>query len=120
MVQTHSEGTVPGPQPGEVKLRKLKVTLGNAYVRLAARDRQKVMRTLKQFAFGKKSSVSYWDPWSKDEAKLCHLQLKPISPKMANDLRRWASELLKVGWNNRLALKSLIDDLDCRRSIEEP
>jgi hypothetical protein len=120
MGQTYSEGPDSGPQPDEFKLRKLKVTLGNAYVRLAARDRRKVMRTLEQFAFGKKSSVGYWDPWSKDEMKRCHLQLKPISPKMANDLRRWASELLKVGWNNRLALKSLMDELDGRRSIEEP
>ena len=120
MEETYSEGPVSEPQPDEIKVRKLKVTLGNAYVRLAARDRQKVMRTFKQFAFGTKSSVSYWDPWSKDEMKRCYLQLKPISQKMANDLRRWASELLKVGWNNRLALKSLMDELDCRRSIEEP
>jgi hypothetical protein len=120
MVQTHSEGAVPGPQPGEVKLRKLKVTLGNAYVRLTARDRQKVMRTLEQFTYGKKSSASHWYFWSKDEMKSCYLQLKPISQKMANDLRRWALELLKVGHNNRLAAKSLMDELSCRRSIEEP
>ena len=49
----------------------------------------------------------------------CYLQLKSISQKMANDLRRWASELLKTGWNDRLALKSLMDELD-PDGVEEP
>jgi len=120
MEQTYSEAPVSRPQPEEFKLRKLKVSLGNAYVRLAARDRQKVIRAMAEFTFGKKSSATYWDPWSNDEMKRCYLQLKPISKKMANDLRRWASEHLKAGWNNRLALKALMDELDCRRSIEEP
>jgi hypothetical protein len=120
MNKTSSEGLVSGPQPDEIKLRKLMVILGNDYVRLAARERKKVMRALEQSAFGKKSSVGYWDPWSEDEMKRCYMRLKPISPKMANDFRRWASELLKVGRNDKLAIKSLMDELDCRRSIEEP
>jgi hypothetical protein len=119
MVQTHSEGPVSVPQPDKFKLRKLQVALGNTYVRLAARDRHKVMRSLKQFAFPTGSGADYSDPWSKDEMNDCHLQLKPISQKMANDLRRWASELLKAGWNYRLALQCLMDELDGRRSIEE-
>jgi hypothetical protein len=46
--------------------------------------------------------------------------MKPISPKMANDFRRWAAELLRTGGNNNLALKCLMDELVCRRWLEEP
>jgi hypothetical protein len=120
MNQTNSNGLVVGPQPGDFELRKLIVNLGNAYVRLAARDRQKVIRALKQFAFGKASSAFYWDRWSKDDAKCCHLLLKPISPKMANGFRRWAAELLESGRNNKLELKCLMDELEVRTWIEEP
>jgi hypothetical protein len=115
-----SEGPVQGLQPEGLKLRKLKVNLGNAYVRLTAADRRKVMRLLEQFTFGKASTASYWDRWSKDDAKSCCLQLQPISQKMANDLRRWASELLKTGGNDKLALKCLMDELIVRTWIEEP
>lgn len=120
MEQICGEDPVSIPEPDEFKLRKLTVALANAYVQLAARDRQKVMRSLEQFTFGKKSSVGYWDPWTKDELKNCYLQLKPISQKMANDLRRWGSELFKAGWNDRLSLKVLMDELHVRRSIEVP
>jgi len=51
MEQTYSEAPVSRPQPEEFKLRKLKVSLGNAYVRLAARDRQKVIRAMAEFTF---------------------------------------------------------------------
>ena len=78
------------------------------------------MRLLEQFTFGKTSTASYWDRWSKDDMKSCYLQLQPISQKMANDLRRWASELLKAGRNNKLALKCLMDELVCRGWIGEP
>ena len=120
MAETYGNGLLEGPQPDEFELRKLSVTLGNAFVRLAARDRQKVMRALEQFLFGKNNSAAYWDLWSKVEMKVCCMQLKPISQKMANDLRRWASMHLKVGRNNRLALKCLIDELVVRTWIEEP
>jgi hypothetical protein len=120
MEKEFSEALAQGPPLDSFKIRKLLVNLGNAYVRLAARDRQKVKRALKQFAFGKASSAFYWDRWSKDDAKRCYLLLKPISPKMANDLRRWASELLKRGHNNKLALKCLMDELEVRTWIEEP
>jgi hypothetical protein len=120
MEKAMSEGLVAGPQPDDFKLRKLLVNLGNAYVRLTARDRRKVMHLLKQLAFGKASSASYWDLWSKDDAKSCYLLLKPISPKMASDLRRWTSGLLKTGGNNKLALKCLMDELTVRTWIEEP
>jgi hypothetical protein len=109
-----------GLQPDDFKLRKVLVNLGNAYVRLAARDRRKVMRLLEQLAFGKASSVSYWDRWSKEDMKRCYLQLQPISQKMANDLRRWASEHLKAGRNNKLTLKCLMDELVRRVWMEEP
>lgn len=120
MEKAVSEGPVAGPQPDNIKLHKLVVNLGNCYVRLAKRDRRKVMRLLKKLAFGKASSASYWDRWSKDDAKSCCQQLQPISKKMANDLRRWASELLKTGGNVKLTLKCLMDELDCRQWIEEP
>ena len=78
------------------------------------------MVALKKFAFGKAKSALYRDLWSKDDAKNCYLVLKAISPKMANDFRSWASELLKAGGNNKLALKCLMDELVIRTWIEEP
>ena len=78
------------------------------------------MRALEQFTFGKAKEASYWDRWSKEDAKSCVFQLKPISSKMATDLRRWASKLLKIGCNNKLALKCLMDELTVRTWIEEP
>jgi len=120
MEKTYGEESVAVMLPDNLKLRKLVVNLGNAYVRLAPRDRRRVMRALEQFAFGKTNTASYWDLWSKDDAKSCYLLLKPISPKMANDLRRWASELLKTGGNDKLALKCLMDELEVRTWIEEP
>ena len=109
-----------GTQPDDFKLRKLEVNLGNAYMRLAARDRRKVMRLFGQIVFGKGSSGSYWDNWSKDDMKTCYLQLLPISQKFAKDMRRWASQISKTGDNNKLALKCLIEELIYRRWIEEP
>lgn len=109
-----------GLQPDDFKLRKLVANLGNAYVRLAAKDRQKVMRLIEKFTFGNASSVSYWDRWSKDEMTRCFLQMKPVSAKIANDFRRWANELLKAGRNYKLALKCLMDELQVRTWIEEP
>jgi hypothetical protein len=120
MAKKCSVGSVAGPQPDRFKLRKLEVNLGNTYVRLAARDRRKVMRVFNEFAFGKAKEAYYWDRWSKEDAKSCVLQLKPISPKMANDLRRWASVLLKTGENNKLTLKCLMDELEVRTWMEEP
>ena len=111
MEKTHSVGSV-GPRPDDVKLHKLMVNLGNAYVRLAERDRRKVMRLLDQITFGKGSSGSYWERWSKDDMQAWYLKLKPISPKMANDLRLFASVLLKTGRNDKLALRWLVDELD--------
>lgn len=92
MAKAYSDGLVTGPQPNDFEIRKLIVNLGNTYVRLAARDRRKVMRALKQFTFGEASTALYWDRWSKDDIKRCYLQLQPISQEMANDLRRWASD----------------------------
>ena len=119
-----------GPQPDDFKLRKLSVKLRKAYMRVAtpdrrrvmrlsAPDRQRVMRLLEQFTFGKTSTASYRDPRSKDEIKCCYLQLQPISQKMANDFRRWASELLKAEHNYRLAVRSRIAELVRRARAEE-
>jgi len=120
MKEPLSEGPSQGPLPDGVKLRKLTVNLGNTYVRLTAAGRRKVMRALEQFTFANNDSAAERDLWSKEEMKTCYLQLTPISQKMANDLRRWASEHLKVGHNNRLALKCLMDELVVRTWIEEP
>jgi hypothetical protein len=120
MQKATSEGPVIGPQPDNLKLRKLIVRLGNAYVRLTPRDRRKVMRLLKQLAFGKADSASYWDLWSKDDAKSCYLLLRPISTKMSNDFRRWTSEHLRARGNCKLVLKCLMDELEVRTWIEEP
>ncbi len=120
MAKIGSVGLVPGLQPNEFEIRKLTVKLGNSFVRLTAAERRKVMRALKQFTFGKASSVSEQDLWSKDDAKTCYLLLKPISPKMANDFRRWTSEHLKTGRNNKLALFCLKDTLEIRTWIEDP
>ena len=116
--ETVTEGD--GLQPGDFKLRKLVVNLGNAYVRLAAKDRRKVIRLIEKFAFGNASSVSYWDRWSKDEMKRCFLHMKPMSPKVANDFRRWANELLKTGRNNKLQINILMCELEVREWIEDP
>ena len=120
MEKASSEEPVQGPPPDGLKLRKLMVNLGNAFVRLTAADLRKVMRLIQHFAFGKNRTVSYWEHWSNDGLKFCCLQMKPISPKMANDFRRWAAELLRTGGNNNLALKCLMDELVCRRWLEEP
>ena len=120
MAKIGSVGLVAGPQSNEFEIRKLTTKLGNSFVRLTAAERRKVMRTLKQFTFGKASSASERDLWSEDEAKTCYLLLKPISPKMANDFRRWTSEHLKTGRNYKLVLDSLMGTLDVRAWIEDP
>jgi hypothetical protein len=120
MKRTCSDGLIAGLQSNDFEYRKLMIYQGNSYVRLSARDRRDVMRALKQFTFGKAKDASYWDRWSKEDMESCFLQLKPISPKMANDFHRWASGLLKTGRNNKLALKCLMDELTVRTWIEEP
>ena len=119
MPQKYRENSLLYPDSHEIRHRKLIVSLGNAFVRLTARDRQKVIRILTQFTFGNANNIAYWVPWSKNELKRCNLQLIPISQKMANDLYRWGSELLKAGYNKRIALKRLLDELHYRRSIEK-
>lgn len=120
MKKTHCDGPVQGPPPEDLEFRKILVGLGNEYVRLGARERRKVMRALKEFAFGKAKTASYWDVWSEDEAECCYSKLKFISSKMANLFRRWASAILTVGRNNKLGLKCLMDELEVRTWIEEP
>jgi hypothetical protein len=120
MVKKRSEGLIAGHLPNEFEIRKLTTKLGNSFVRLTAAQRRKVMRALKQLTFGKVSSVSERDLWSKDEALTCYLLLKPISPKMANGFHRWTSEHLKTGRNNKLVLDCLMGTLDVRAWIEDP
>lgn len=120
MAKIGSVGLVPGPQPNEFEIRKLTVKLGNSFVRLTAAERRKVMRALEQFTFGKATSVSERDLWSKDEAKTCYQVLKLISPKMANDFRRWTSEHFKAERNIKLTLFCLKEELEYRTWIEDP
>ena len=121
MGKTNIRGPKLRVVPDHSKLRKFLANLGNAYLRLAAEDRLKVMRLLAQFTFRNANTASTnWDRWSKDHLKACCLQLQPISQKMANDLRRWGSELLKTGCNNRLAARYLMDELIARTWIEKP
>jgi len=130
MKQKQNQSRVAGPHPDDFKLRKLAVKFGNAcmrlatpdrrkVMRLAAPDRRRVMRLLEQFTFGKTSTASYRDLWSKDDIKCCYLQLQPISQTVANDFRRCASELRKAAHNYRLALRSRIAELVRRARIEE-
>ena len=120
MGKTHVEKLNAGQKLDALELRNLEAHIGNSFVRLSAVDRKRAMRALGEFVFGNNCSFAYWDLWSKAEMKTCYLRLKPISQEMANDLRRWASEHLEAGHNNRLALKCLIDELVVRHWIEEP
>ena len=104
----------------DFKIHKLLVRLGNAYRRLTTADRRKVMRALKKFAVGKAKPVFLHNLWSKDDAKSCYLVLKAISPKMANDFRSWAAELLRVGRNHEGEFQRLEDTLVVRTWFEEP
>jgi hypothetical protein len=116
----YSGGSDAGLQPDALEFRKMVVNLGNMFVRLAAAERRKVLSILEGVAFGKKTTVSYLDRWSKADMRTCYAQLQPISQKMANGWRRGASEYLKTGDNNCLAMKCLMDELVCRTWIEEP
>ena len=114
MKRTYSDGPVAGTRPDDSTVRNLEAKLCNSYVRLAAPDRQKVVRIIKQFAFGKACSTSYWDWWSNYNLKSCYRQLKPISQEMANDLLSFASELLKLEENYCLALEALAEQAQAR------
>ncbi len=120
MKKTHVGGPYVGLKLYALEFRKLEARLANLFVRLTAADRREVMRALGQFVFGENSSAAYWDLWSKAEMMTCYLQLKPISQEIADELRRWASEHLKVGHNNRLALKPLVDELVFRNWLQAP
>jgi hypothetical protein len=119
MKKANGDGPAAGQQPDDLERRKLVVNLGNIFVRLPPAKRRKAITLLERFTFGKASSVSYWDRWTKEGSQSCYLRLKLISPKMADYFRRWASEPLKAGGNIKLALKCLVDDLTIRTWIEE-
>ncbi len=125
MAKNHSDGSVAEPQPNDFKFRKLLVNLGNEYVRLATANRRStIMRALKKFTLSvkppMKAPIHIGTAGPRMICGSCYLALKPISPQMANDFRRWASALLKSGDNNKLALKCLTDGLVIRTWIEEP
>jgi hypothetical protein len=119
MNQTQNQGSDAGPQLDTIKVKKIVVNMGNTYVRLAARDRRKVKRLIEKVIFKKADSAYYWDRWTKEEMQACYMQLLPISQKMANGWRRWASAHLKAGENYCLSINVLMDTLICRRWIEE-
>jgi hypothetical protein len=119
-----------GPQPDVFKLRRLGVKFGNACMRVATPDRRKVMRLaapdrqrvkqiLEQFTFGNITTGSNRGTRSKDDIKRCYLQLHSISPKIANDFRRWAADLLKAEHDYRLAAMSYIAAMVRRRRAKE-
>lgn len=118
MNQTQNQGWDVGPQLDTLKVDKIVANLGNIYVRLAARDRRKVMRLLEQ-VIDKNTGTYDWDRWTEDEERACYLQLQPISQKMANGWRRWASAHLKAGQNYLCAIRFLVGTLTWRRWIEE-
>jgi cellobiose phosphorylase len=89
-----------------------------AYVRLPARERRKVLRLLQRLAYRKTGTNSYWDRWTTDDMRACYLKLQPISQKLANGWRRWASPHLKAGLNYRLAMIVLVDSMVCQMWIE--
>ncbi|MFZ0959760.1 MAG: hypothetical protein WAO35_02565 [Terriglobia bacterium] len=109
MKKTHREGSVAVTWPDDDKFRKVNAKLRNAFMRLAASDREKVMRIITQFTFGKACSISYWEWSSKENLESCYRQLQRISQKMAEDLRSLASELLRLKPGYYLALKSLTE-----------
>ena len=118
MGKTHVEGPNMGLQVDAIELRKVEVNLGNAFVRLAAADRRKVLRSLEQLVYGNSETTSHWDPWSKDDVRRCYRKLLRISQEMADGWGRWAFKLLKTGNNTRLNMKCLVDELVCREWIE--
>ena len=88
-------------------------------MRLAAPDRQRVKDLLEQFTFGDITTGSYRGTRSKDDIKCCYLQLQSFSPKIADDFRRWAPDLLKAEHNYRLAAMSYIAEMVRRRRAKE-
>ncbi len=109
MEKTHRKGSVAVTWPDDSKFRKVNARLRNAFMRLAAPDREKVRRIIAQFTFGKACSTSYWEWSSKENLESCYRQLQRISQKMADDLCRLASELLRLKPGYYLALKSLTE-----------
>lgn len=119
MKKTNGEGPVAALRPIELRLRRLVIKLGKAYVRLAEPDRQRVMRLTEEFSSGKTSTASHRYPWSKADIERCYLQLQPISQKMANDFRRWASEYRETEHQFRLAFRVRIAELVRRKRSGE-
>ncbi len=111
MAKTCSYGPVAALRPIELRLNRLLRTLTKTYSRLAEPDRQRAKRLTAEFIFGKSSTPSHRYPWSKADIERCCLQLQPISQKLANEFRCWASEYRETEHQFRLAFGSLIADL---------
>ena len=117
MKKTNGKGPLAVLGPIELRLDRLLGKLVKAYGRLAEPDRQRVKRLTFEFSSGKTSTASRHHAWTKADIKRCYLQLQPISQKMANDFRLWASEYRETEHQFRLAFGSLIADLvRCKRS----
>jgi hypothetical protein len=123
MDKTKSNERAAGPQFDFTKTLKAEVKLGNAFVRLTAKDRRKVLRLFEHLLYGKLQgkvgSSPFWDQWTEDDMLAFYQQLLPISQKMANDWRGWACEYLKGGCSIRAAVEFLVDELAFRRWIED-
>ena len=114
MTKKSSVGQLAVQLPDDFKIRKLEVNLINEYLRRTEPDRQKVTGLLDKFFLGQADTLPTWEHWSEDDMQACYLHLQPISQRLANDFRRWASELLKAGCNSRLAVGLLKDELQER------
>ena len=114
MQKPHSVRSGAGQQPDGLKLHELVVKLGNDYMRLTASDRRGAMRLLDEFFLGQADTLPTWEHWSEDDMQACCLQLQPVSQRLANDFRRWASELLRTRRNSRFEVGRLKDELQER------
>jgi cellobiose phosphorylase len=117
MNQTQNQGWLAEMQL-ILKRQKANDNFCNAYVRLPAPERRNVLRLLRRLAYRKTGTNSYWDRWTTDDMRACYLKLQPISQKLANGWRRWASPHLKAGLNYRLAMIVLVDSMVCQMWIE--
>ncbi len=119
MAKICSDGPVAALRSMALRLDRLVVKLGEANVRLAEPDRQRVVILIDEFCSGKTSTASPRYCWSKAEIERCYLQLQPISQEMANDFRSWASEYREAEHQCNLLFRSRIAELVRRSPSEE-
>ncbi len=110
MKKTNLEWPASALRPIELKLRRLVSKLARACVRLAEPDKQMAVHLLVEFC-SRKTRASHRYAWLKADIERCYLQLQPISQKIANDFRSWASQYRETEYQFRLAYRSRIAEL---------